>query len=212
MHNGGTWWTTGLLLVALAQAAVADEGKALFNGRDLAGWEVVEGDPAAWKAKDGMLVCTGGGGGWISTVDQYGDFELELEYRVPPGGNSGVFLRAPRSGNPAFAGMEIQVLDDYAQQYENLMPSQYTGSVYGVAAAKPRATKPAGQWQSMKIVCRGPQVQVTLNGTPVVNANLAEHQDKLAEHPGIARSKGYVGLQNHGSGLEYRNIKLRESR
>src|SRR5262249_48096925 len=127
-----------------------------------------------------------------------------------PGGNSGVFLRAPHHGNPAFAGMEIQILDDEAPEYAKLQAFQYCGSLYGVAAPKSRASKKAGEWQTMKIVANGRKVQVSLNGTPIVDANLDEHPDKLAEHPGIKRNSGFVGLQNHGTRLDFRNVRLRE--
>lgn len=189
--------------------AGASEWKPLFNGKDLTGWKTVEGSPDQWKAEDGLLVCAGGGGGWLSTTEQYGDFDLELEFRVPPDGNSGVFIRAPHEGNPAYTGMEIQVLDDRAKQYANLMPTQYTGSVYDVAAASPRVTKAAGEWQKLKIVCEGPHVKVTVNGTQVVDANLNDYPDKVATHSGLKRDKGYIGLQNHGSRLEYRNLRIR---
>lgn len=188
----------------------AAEWTSLFNGKDLTGWQAVDGPVASWKVEDGLLYCSGGGGGWLSTDKQFANFEIELEFRVPPGGNSGVFLRAPHQGNPAFAGMEVQVLDDAAKEYEALQPFQYCGSLYGVAAPKMRVSKPDGQWQKMHITCSGRNVKVVLNGTPIVDANLDQHPDKEAEHPGIKRDKGYVGLQNHGTRLDYRNIRLRE--
>ena len=116
-------------LVAPINAA---DWKPLFNGKDLSGWRPIDGPTASWGVDDGLLICSGQGSGWLSTDKEYADFELELEYRVPAGGNSGVFLRAPHQGNPAFAGMEIQVLDDYDAQYANLKPTQYTGSLYDV--------------------------------------------------------------------------------
>ena len=116
---------------------------------------------------------------------------------------------APHEGNPAFAGMEIQVLDDYDAQYANLKPTQYCGSLYDVAPAQPRVSKKAGEWQKMTILCQGNHVKVTLNGTQIVDADLSAHPDKLETHPGLKRSKGYVGLQNHGSRLDYRNLRIR---
>ena len=188
----------------------AADWKPLFNGQDLSGWKSVDGPSSSWKVEDGMLYCSGEGGGWLSTDKQYSNFELEVEFRVPPGGNSGVFLRAPHDANPAFSGMEIQVLDDYSDQYGDLKPTQYCGSLYDVAAANPRVSKKAGEWQKMSILCNGANVQVTLNGTRVVDADLGAHPDKLATHPGLKRTSGYVGLQNHGSRLDYRTIKIRE--
>ncbi|MEX2120548.1 MAG: DUF1080 domain-containing protein [Pirellulales bacterium] len=203
----------GLLLSALPAFADKEkegEFKPLFNDKDLTGWKAIDGPIDSWKAEDGMLSTTGKEGGWLSTEDEYANFELKLEFRVPEGGNSGVFLRAPHKGNPAFAGMEVQVLDDYDEQYADLQPAQYCGSLYGVAAAEPRVSKKAGEWQKLHIVCDGNRVQVELNGEQVVDANLDEHTDKVKEHPGIERKTGYIGLQNHGSPLDYRNILIRK--
>ena len=105
--------------------------------------------------------------------------------------------------------MEIQVLDDYDPQYADLKPAQYCGSLYDVAAAQPRVSKKAGEWQKMNIVCNC-VLKVTLNGTQVVDADISADPDKLAAHPGLERTTGHVGLQNHGSRLDFRNVKIRE--
>ncbi len=199
---------TVLCVLLITGPAQADDFKPLFNGRDLSGWQPVAGAAGHWKVQDGLLYCTGGGG-WLSTTEEFDNFELELEFRVPEGGNSGVFLRAPHVGNPAYAGMEIQVLDDHAKKYADLRPTQYTGSIYDVVAASPRVTKKAGAWQKMKIRCDGRHVQVTLNGTRIVDADLDQHADKVETHPGLRRTGGYIGLQNHGSRLDYRNLRVR---
>jgi hypothetical protein len=211
MRNAA-WITIAAVVALLAELGDvrAAEWKTLFGGADLSGWQAVDGPMASWKVEDGLLFCSGGGGGWLSTTDEYSNFELELQFRVPPGGNSGVFLRAPHQGNPAFAGMEIQILDDDAPEYAQLQPFQYCGSLYGVAAPKVRASKKIGEWQTMHVVCNGHNVKVKLNGTPIVDANLDEHKDKEAEHTGIRRSKGYVGLQNHGTRLDFKDVRMRE--
>jgi beta-glucosidase len=186
-----------------------DGAKALYNGASLDGWKPMDAEKANWYAEPGLLY-TDGEGGWLSTVAQYGDFELSLEFNVPPGGNSGVFVRAPLHGNPAFEGMEIQVLDDAAEMYKDLKPWQYCGSVYSVAAPKTKAVKPAGEWQQMKIRCEGPRVQVWLNGEHIIDENVENHEDKYAEHPGLKRREGHLGLQNHGARVEFRNIYIKE--
>jgi len=182
----------------------------LFNGSDLSGWELVGAKEGSWRAENGILLTEGEGGGWISTTREFSDFELELEFRVPPDGNSGVFIRTPREGNPAYMGMEIQVLDDYAEKYSKLHPWQYTGSIYAVQAPSKRMTKKADQWQKMKIICKGPQVNVILNGEEIIDANLIDHMEKTPSNPGLKRRKGFIGLQNHSSKIEYRNIKIKE--
>ena len=182
----------------------------LFNGTDLSGWQVISNKPDSWHVKDGILYTEGDGDGWISTNREYSDFELELEFRVPPGGNSGVFIRAPHEGNPAYAGMEIQVLDDAAPEHKDLKPWQYTGSIYGLVPPAQRISRPANEWQSMKIRCKGPYIRVTLNGIQIVDANLIDYMHATNTHPGIKRRSGYIGLQNHSKRVEYRNIRIRE--
>jgi len=182
----------------------------LFNGRDLAGWQQIGGRERAWQVADGILYTEGEGGGWLSTTEEYAEFILEIEFRVPSGGNSGVFLRAPHEGSPAYAGMEIQVLDDYADQYADLKPWQYTGSIYGVQDPASRASRKAGRWQRMVIVCRGPRVQVTLNNERIIDANLIDYMHLEKSHPGLKRRRGYIGLQNHSTRVDYRNIRIKE--
>jgi beta-glucosidase len=184
--------------------------KPLFDGQSLTGWQIIDGTDNAWGAADGLLYTTPEGGGWLATEAEYADFELLLEFKTPEGGNSGVFIRAPKEGNPAFAGSEIQVLDDYADEYKDLQPGQYCGSIYATAAPSERVTRPAGEWQQMRIRAEGPEVQVWLNGTHIVEADLSQHEDKLADHPGLTRETGFIGLQCHGSRLDYRDLQIRE--
>lgn len=174
----------------------------------LARWQQIGAKPGSWKFEDGILY-TAGGGGWLSTEQQYDHFTLELEFRVPAGGNSGVFVRAPHEGDPAYQGMEIQILDDYTDKYGKLRPSQYTGSIYDVQAPSTRVSKKANEWQKMVIVCDGPKVQVTLNGTRIIDTDLNNYPEKVDTHPGLKRTKGYIGLQDHGSRIDFRNIKIK---
>jgi len=106
--------------------------------------------------------------------------------------------------------MEIQILDEYADRKTKLRPEQYTGSIYDVQAPSKKVTKKAGEWQKMIIVCDGPKVKITLNGTTIIDTDLNNYPDKLAKHPGLKQAKGYIGLQDHGSRLDFRNIKITE--
>lgn len=190
-----------LLLAALAQ----DGWTPLFNGKDLSGWEAVGGSADCWAWENGRVVCKGGKGGWLCTKEQYGDFEIELDYNCPKDGNSGVFIRAPREGHTSKVGMEIQILDDDAKIHEKIKPFQHTASIYGVVPPSKPAQKPAGEWNTIHIRCKGDQVTVTLNGEKVVDADMNAH-DELKGRP----RKGFIGLQNHGSGLEFRNVRLKK--
>jgi hypothetical protein len=182
----------------------------LFDGVDLRGWTIVGGKEGTWGVSDGILFTTGEGGGWLSTDREYDNFQLDLDFRVTEGGNSGVFLRSPRQGDPAYTGMEIQVLDDDAPEYGKLQAWQYCGSLYGVAAPKVHASKKAHEWQHYRIVAQGPWVTVNLNGKTVIDEDLVGHMDKEPSHPGLKRRSGYIGLQCHTSRVEYRNITLTE--
>jgi hypothetical protein len=181
----------------------------LFNGENLDGWQVIGDHPDSWGVEDGILYTDGVGSGWLATETEYDDFVIKLEYRVPEAGNSGVFIRAPREGNPAYQGMEIQILDDYAERYAELQPWQYTGSIYDVEAPSKRVTKPAGEWQNMKIRADGPKIQVTVNGEMILSTNLVNHMEKTDGHPGLVRRAGFIGLQNHSNRVDFRNISVK---
>jgi len=181
-------------------------GSANLLSTGMVGWQEIGGE-GDWKLENGVL-CTEGGSGWLSTVREYDDFVLSLEFRIPPGGNSGVFLRTPHDGNPAYQGLEIQILDDRAEKWSELRPEQYTGSIYDVQAPSERAAGKAGQWQRMTIGCRGSRVKVAVNDQTVIDTDMNFYPYKVDTHPGLARRRGYIGLQNHGSKVEFRNIRL----
>ncbi len=178
----------------------------LFNGRDLAGWETSQaGGEPCWKAEEGMLVCTGKRGSWLRSQKEYGDFNLRLEYRLKPGGNSGVYIRAPKDGahHGQGAGIEVQILDDAAPRYAKLQPYQYTASLYGILPANPRVARPAGQWNTLEIDCRGREYRVVHNGVEVVRAK-AEDTPALKDR----RVAGFLGLQNHSEEVWFRHLRI----
>ncbi|MDW8221799.1 MAG: DUF1080 domain-containing protein [Gemmatales bacterium] len=189
---------------------------ALFNGKDLTGWKTFQGKLDVWGVEDGILYCKGGGGGWLMTEKQYGDFELRLEFRLPKMGNSGVALRASLKGNPAYEGMEIQLLDD--DNWKGLRPEQYCGAIYDVVAPKRGAVKPAGEWNTMHLRALGRKITIVLNGQTIVDANLDDYKDRVQPdakgkkpaHPGLLNEKGHIGLQSYNYRVDFRNIQLRE--
>lgn len=203
-----------LAFLSAANFCAADDFQPLFNGKDLAGWHVItapaySGYTDHWKVVNGLVTCSPGGN-WLASDKEYDNFEIKLEFRLARGGNSGVLLRCPLDGHPSKDGMEIQLLDDAAPEYAQLKPYQYCGSLYGVSPAKRGFTKPAGQWQSMAVLCDGKRVRVTLNGTVVVDTATSKHPEALAEHPGLKRTGGHVGLQYHSTHVAFRNVSIRQ--
>lgn len=206
---------TALLLAGLAIAADdKDDGfTPLFNGKDLTGWKHLGSTKDVWAVEDGLIVCKGGGGGWLGTDKDYDNFALRLEYRLTPAGNSGIYIRAPEKGHISRVGMEIQLLDDLDPKYAKLDFYQYTGSIYHVIGPTQRASKPGGQWNAIEIKAAGRDVAVTLNGKKVLDADLdrcAKDPEVAKEHPGLARTGGKIGLQSHTDRVEFRNLRVKE--
>ncbi len=186
---------------------------ALFNGKDLTGWV---GSTGGYGVEDGVLFCKAKGGGNLMTAHQFGDFILRFEFKVPPGGNNGLAIRAPGKGNPAYAGMELQILDNTAERYARLRPTQYHGSIYDVVPAKRGHLKPPGEWNRQEVRALGRRITVILNGQTIVDADLdkviagSEDPEKLvAKHPGLLRARGHIGWMGHGARVEFRNIRIK---
>jgi hypothetical protein len=184
----------------------------LFNGKNLDGWRLVGGTGPGYLVEGDRVVCPPNGGGNLFTEKEYANFVLRLEFKLSPGGNNGIGLRAPFEGDAAYVGMEIQVLDDPDPRYKDIQPGQHCGSIYQVFPAKQGALKPTGEWNSYEITARGRQVSINLNGTMVVDADLDSVKDEkvLKAHPGLARSSGHIGFLGHRSHVEFRRIRVKE--
>jgi len=179
----------------------------LFNGKNLEGWQ---GAVNGYTIEDGAMVCKPGGN--IYTTKEYANFILRFEFKLPPGGNNGVGIRTPTKGDAAYVGMEIQILDDGHPKYKGIQPYQAHGSIYGVVPAKRGFLKPAGQWNSQEILADGSRIRVTLNGTVILDADIAGI-DKTMDgrpHPGLHNKKGYIGWLGHGDPVAFRNIRIKE--
>jgi hypothetical protein len=201
-----------ILVAAATLSAAAEPGFiTLFNGHDLAGWTLVKGKGPGYVVKDGILVCPEDGGGNLLTEKEFSDFVLKLDFKLTPGGNNGVGLRAPLAGDIAYSGMEIQILDQDNPRYKDLQPWQRTGSIYNVFPAKGDALKPVGEWNEYEITAKGPKVTIVLNGKTLVDADLTTVKDPevLKKHPGLQRKSGRVGFLGHGTHVEFRNIRIK---
>jgi hypothetical protein len=208
------------LSLALAPALVAQQVEAgftsLFDGKSLNGWTLVGGRGEGYGVKDGVLFCAKGGGGKLITDKEYSDFVLRFDFKMPPeGSNNGLGIRAPREGDAAYQGMELQIIDEAAAlsgKWGKLKDTQYHGSVYDVVPAKRGAMKPAGQWNSQEVTVKGRQVTVVLNGQTILDANLDSVKDPevLKKHPGLQRTSGHIGFLGHNDYIEFRNIRVKE--
>jgi Domain of Unknown Function (DUF1080) len=201
------------LLPALGPAAEESGFAPLFDGQSLNGWQLVEKAGRGYVVEHGLLVCPKDGGGNLFTLREYSNFVFRFDFRTEPGGNNGVGIRAPLQGDAAYAGMEIQILDDTAPIYEGkLRPTQFHGSIYDVVPARQGFLKKAGEWNEEEITANGRRVAVRLNGTIIVDANLDAIRDPetLRKHPGLARPRGHIGFLGHDSRVEFRNIRLKE--
>ncbi len=194
--------------VTLSPDEAKDGFTLLFDGQSLDAWQ---GDTKGYVPDaGGVLVCKPGGK--LLTKKEYADFVFRFEFKLPPGGNNGVGIRTPAQGDPAYVGMEIQILDDGAEKYAKLQPYQFHGSIYGVVPAQRGALKAVGEWNSEEIVAKGSQIKVTVNGRVIVDADIGPIRETLDHrpHPGLHNEKGFIGFLGHGDRLEFRNIRIKE--
>lgn len=213
IRSGFAALATAALLSAIGTASAEGKRVNLYNGKDLSGWHVQNGKIESWKANGKMVSCVEPGGGWLTSDKEYGDFELQVEYRIPPGGNSGVGIRYPPQGDPAHEGMEIQILDDDADEYKGkLVPAQYTGGIYYQSPPSAHPAKGPGQWNKYLIRCQGSHITIRLNGVEIQNVNVEEFTQGQGGHKALAERprRGFVGMQSHGHQVDFRNIKIRE--
>ena len=192
----------------------------LFSGDSLEGWKVsdwsdlrtpqqVEGTP--WRIEDGVLYGLNKRT-WIISPKQYGDFILKLETMISKGSNGGIGLRFPLDGDPAYTGMEIQVVDHDVYYGGSSRPEQRTGSIYDEIAPSKDAVKPVGQWNAWEITTRGSRVVIVLNGQKIIDADLSrETKARQQKGPALAERplKGHIGFQNLNGTITLRNLRIR---
>ncbi len=180
-----------------------------FNGKDLTGWA---GPINEYEVKDGAIMCKPGKGGTIYYHEELTDFVARLEFKLPPGGNNGLAIRYPGSGDTAYGGMcEIQVLDDTADMYKDLDPRQFCGSIYGIIAPKRGYLRPVGEWNNYEVTVKGSTIKVDLNGVTIVDGDVSkvkEFKDNSA-HPGKDRKSGFFGFAGHNDPVQYRNVRIK---
>jgi hypothetical protein len=214
-------------------AAEKKQGWALlFDGKAFDGWRQCNGTamPANWVIEDqAMKVFTAegrkpgsaAGGDILYGVKKYRDFELSIDWKTEKAGNSGIFFNVREvAGKPIYyAAPEVQVLDNI-DATDNKVASHLAGSLYDMIAADPKTVKPAGEWNTIVIRVKDGKVTHTQNGVKVVEYTLwtpewdaMVQNSKFKTFPGFMEGiakEGYIGLQDHGYAIWFRNIKIRE--
>lgn len=215
-----------ILAAMLACATVASAGtsnwRPLFNGTDFTGWRGYKGAPvpARWHVENGAIALgTEGEQGDLVTTEAFGDFELELEWKVSEGGNSGIIYfvqELPDAPYTWSTGAEMQVLDD-ARHADGKLPSHRAGALYDLIAPVKAAAKPVGEWNRVRIVVRGGRIEHWLNGERIVATQFGDEGwraavagSKFKAMPHFAKTpRGRIALQDHGDRVWFRDIRIR---
>lgn len=188
----------------------SDKGfAALFNGRDLSNWA---GAVENYEVVDGAIRCKPGKGGVLHTPEDYDDFIVRFEFKLPPGGNNGLAIRYPGQGDTAYTGMcELQILDDGHPKYAKLDPRQAHGSAYGMVPAHRGYLRPTGEWNYQEVIVQGSQIKVELNGTVILDTDLSGITEFMGNrpHPGKDRTAGSFGFAGHSDPVEFRNVSIK---
>ena len=189
--------------------------KVLFDGTNMHQWT---GNMAEYVTEGGNMVINPkpnkGSGGNLFSKEEFSDFVLRFEFQLTPGANNGLGIRSPITGDAAYQGMELQILDNDAPIYKDLHVYQYHGSIYGTIPAKRGFLKPVGEWNYQEVIVNGPKIKVILNGTVILDADITDARKNGAAdgkaHPGLLRDSGHIGFLGHGSPLKFRKIRIRD--
>ncbi|MDR2389602.1 MAG: DUF1080 domain-containing protein [Tannerellaceae bacterium] len=187
--------------------------KILFDGTHMHEWT---GNTVNYTLSDGTIALVPSkGSGWnLYSKNEYANFILRFDFQLTPAANNGLGIRTPQEGDAAYAGMELQILDNEHPVYRDLKSYQYHGSVYGIIPAKRGFLKPTGEWNSQEVIADGDHIKITLNGEVILDGNIREATKNgtpdQREHPGLFNKKGYIGFLGHGSPVKFRNIRIKE--
>ncbi len=183
--------------------------KSLFNGNNLEGWS---GPVNNYQVVDGTIQCKKGKGGTIYTAEEYQDFVVRLEYKLPAGGNNGLAIRYPGSGDTAYVGMcELQVLDNTATKFTKLDKRQYHGSAYGMVAAHRGYQRAIGDWNYQQVRVKGSTIKVELNGFTILDTDLSKVTEYMGgrPHSGKDRTSGHFGFAGHSDPVQFRDVSIK---
>jgi hypothetical protein len=203
-------------------ADMQDGWRSLFNGRDLTGWRGYKKASAStkWRVEDGALTLeAGGGAGDIVSQEEFGEFELSLDWKISEGGNSGIIYlvkEADGASQTYNTGLEMQVLDN-DRHPDGKLASHRAGALYDLEAPSAPMVRPVGEWNSARILVHNGRVEHWLNGVKVVDTSYGDEAwrtkvagSKFASMPLFGTfSRGHIALQDHSDQVWYRNIRIR---
>lgn len=200
--------TLPIITFALSASSFAAESptmRSLFDGKDLKGW-----NGSGYIIEDGAIVCTPEGKNLV-TEETFANYVLEFDFKLPPGGNNGLGIHYPGTGDGAYSGMELQILDNSDPKYKDLKDYQFHGSLYTLAPAKKSGLKPVGEWNHEKVTVNGSGLTVELNGEIILRANLDDIAARNSKHEGVKRRSGHIAFLGHGDKVAFKNIQIAET-
>ena len=201
---------TLIFAFASLTSAYAGEFVSLFNGKDFTGWGGAEKtEQSGYVVEDGVVTSTPKCRNLI-TEKEYTNYVFEFEFKLTPGANNGLGIHYPGEGDPAYTGMELQILDNTHPKYANLKPYQFHGGLYTLVAPKKGHLKPVGEWNKEIVTVDGPKVKVELNGVVIMEANLDEQNKLHPDHEGAKRRKGHLTFCGHGDIVSFRGMRIKE--
>ena len=207
----------------LTEAEKKDGFTLLFDGKTLEGWRGYKKEKPGdqWKIEDSAITLTAGGAGDLITEKKYADFELRLQFKIAPEGNSGIMWHVSEAFGASYeTGPEYQILDSFCKTgyAHEMKKGNIAGAFYDIIPGKPEWSKPAGEWNDATITIKGTKITLTINGTTSADVDTStEDFKKLLEKSKFATWKnfnkettGHICLQDHGDKVSFRSIRLKE--
>ena len=186
----------------------------LFNGKDLTGWTGNQKTP--WLVEEGVLTWQKGCG-YIWTKEQFGNFVLDLDFKVSKGANSGIFIRTAKPNNCVQTGIEVQILDSVGRE----KPGKHDCcAIFDCLAPSKNAEKPVGEWNHVTIACSESKIEIVLNGEKIIGMDI-DQWTEAGKNPDGGKNKfktaykdmprkGFIGFQDHGGAVWYKSITVKE--
>lgn len=204
--------------IKISKGSITEEKIEKYEIPDPNKWQTAY--PGSWKIEDGVM--SGGGSGDIWTVERYGNFALECEFKISPKGNSGIFFRIGDIKNPVQTGIEMQVIDTpgyFGVPLPEENSKHVCGAMYDLLEPMTNVERPAGEWNHVKITCKDNLIDVILNGAHIIHMDVDKWTTPHKNPDGTVNKfdkalidfprEGHIGFQDHGDPVWYRNVSIK---